>query len=269
MKEIDLAIIGDVAFDNLFNLDKQETTNKLAGSAYIAAVGASTVSKRVGIVARAGEDFPRSKLEKRGIDIRGLAVVNDRKTARYSVFCRNGEVCEFKEERNVASEAHPEIFPESYLTAKYIHLATCPPNHHLIWLENLSTRINSQTTISVDIFETFIKKYPELTMATLKKAGMIFMNEHELGLLRQFGEVSFSVPMILKKGPVGAVYINGPEIIAARAPKVPVRDTTGAGEVLAGTFLALRTQGTPVEEALQKAVNTASFSVTKIGVEHL
>jgi len=48
---------------------------------------------------------------------------------------------------------------------------------------------------------------------------------------------------------------------------VPVVDTTGAGDVLAGAFLALRSVGVDVRAALRHAVAIASASVVDFGVD--
>ena len=54
---------------------------------------------------------------------------------------------------------------------------------------------------------------------------------------------------------------------AAATPAAQVIDGTGAGEILAGTYLALRTQGLAVGRALDFAVRAATSSVTEFGVD--
>ena len=44
-------------------------------------------------------------------------------------------------------------------------------------------------------------------------------------------------------------------------------DDTGAGEILAGVYLALRAHGLPAARALGYAVRAASSSVTEFGVD--
>lgn len=98
---------------------------------------------------------------------------------------------------------------------------------------------------------------------------MVFLNEEELRILQQFGELSVFVPVILTKGPLGAVYIEGETIIDVPAPRVNAIDTTGAGDILAGVFLAQRAQNIPIEIALERAVQIASQSTTQFGIEHI
>ena len=50
-------------------------------------------------------------------------------------------------------------------------------------------------------------------------------------------------------------------------PAVQVVDDTGAGEILAGVYLALRAHGLAEDKALGYAVRAASSSVTEFGVD--
>jgi len=264
-KEIDIAIIGDLAFNHDITSSGEKTS--VGGSAYYSAVGASRFSEKVGIVAKIGEDFDLSYLHKRSIDTEGVRLVSSEKSCRFVLRQHLDGTREFSAERGVARTVETEIFPKTYIRAKYIHLATQLPAHCLIWMNALEN--NVEGIISADSFEVFVKQFPDLTRRVFEKAGMIFTNEAELQILRQLGEVSFESPMILKKGAAGAVYINEGETIAVEAPKVEVVETTGAGDILAGAFLALRAKNIPVERALKKAVYLASRSITNFGVEHI
>lgn len=269
-KEFDLVVVGNLAFqeEHLTN-GTVFTTN--SGSAYGVAAGASLVSKDVGVVARVGDNHQiiLEKLKEWGVDTEGVKVVNGGKTPQFLNIQNPDGTRDFKAELGVASEVDTSIFPKSYLSAYFIHLSTNLPRLQLIWLENLKSKIPPQTIISADTFESFVRDYPDLTKKVLNKAGMVFANEEEWTTLNQFGEVLLTVPLILKKGPLGAVYIEGNKRIVVPAPKVEAVDTSLPGEVLAGVFLSLRGQGVSIEVALERAVNEASRSVTKQGVEHL
>lgn len=169
----------------------------------------------------------------------------------------------------LAAEADPSIFPISYLSAKYIYLATLLPNQHLLWIQNLGSKGIDKSRIAANAFELYVREYPELTKIVLSNVGTAFLNEEELNTLKQYGELMLSIPIVLTKGSLGAVYINGDETISVPAPKVNVVDTTGAGDTLAGVFLALRVQNIPIEQALTEAVKIASTSITEFGVEYI
>ena len=263
MKELDVAIIGDIAW----NQDITTSGNKVSpgGSAYYSAVGAARFSEKIGIVAKIGSDFDTALLTEKGIDIEGVRVIDGGTTCRFVITQHPDNTREFSAQRGVAGVVETEIFPDTYLSAKFIHLPTQLPEHALTWLDVLA----SHSHVSVDSFEEFVKEFPELTRQMFRKASLIFANETEFEIVRELGETSFDAPIVLKRGKDGASYIHGKEMIMVPAPMTEPIDTTGAGDVLAGAFLALRAQGVSIETALEQAVKTASLSVTSFGVEHI
>ncbi len=263
MRELDVAIIGDVAW----NEDITPSGSKVSpgGAAYYAAVGASRYSDKVGVVAKIGRDFDTTVLTQKGIDIEGIRIKENGATCRFVITQHPDNTREFAAQRGVAGIVETAIFPDAYVSAKFIHLPTQLPEHALTWLEMLS----GHTHVSVDSFEEFVEKFPDLTKQMFRKASLIFANEAEFNIVRELGETVFDTPIVLKKGKSGAEYIHGNDIIMIPAPVVASVETTGAGDVLAGAFLAQRAKGVPVETALEKAVNLASLSVSAFGVEHI
>jgi ribokinase len=262
MKEIRVAIVGDIAW----NEDITPFGKKVSpgGAAYYSSVGASRFSEGVGTVARVGKDFDLSYLTEKGIDVEGVTVSDKERTCRFVLRQHADNSREFTAERGVAGIVDASIFPDSYLTARYIHLPTQLPAHALTWIDKLDHRY-----ISVDSFEAFVQEFPEMTKEMFRKASLIFTNESEFQTLKQLGEETFNAPIILKKGKDGAAYIYKNDTIVVPASPVDPIDTTGAGDVLAGAFLAQRANGVGVEESLKNAVELASKSVTQFGVEHI
>ena len=66
--------------------------------------------------------------------------------------------------------------------------------------------------------------------------------------------------------PGGAEYLAEEAKFRIPAPPADEVDPIGAGEILAGTFLALRTRGLAEEPALTYAVAAATRSVAEFGV---
>lgn len=262
MKELDVAIVGDIAW----NQDITPLGNRISpgGAAYYSAVGASCFSDKVGVVARVGSDFNTTLLTDKGINVEGVHKVKDGKTCRF-VITQYDNGREFSADRGIAAIVDTTILPKSYLSAKFIHLPTQLPEHALLWLDVFRCRNN----VSVDTFEQFVKDYPELSREMCHRASLIFINEEELQTLHQLGELLSQAPIILKKGSLGASYIDQSESISVPAPSVIPVETTGAGDILAGAFLAQRAKGISIETSLVFAVHLASRSVTDFGVEHL
>lgn len=263
MKEIDVAIVGDIAW----NQDITPFGNKISpgGAAYYSSVGASVYSEKVGVVAKTGNDFDTALLKDKKIDVEGVKRIDSGKTCRFIIRQSEDNTREFEADRGVSETVDTGIFPESYRNAKFFHLPTQLPSHALTWLDFLNGRKN----ISVDTFEQFVKDFPELTRVMIAKASLVFTNEAEINILRGLGEISFKVPVIVKKGKSGAAYIFKDQSVFIDAPKVAALDTTGAGDVLAGAFLAQKAKGISTATSLEMAVKTASLSVTRFGVDHI
>lgn len=263
MKEIDLAIAGDIAWNKDITPHGQYTSP--GGAAYYSAVGASHFSEAVGVVARIGKDFDLSLLQKRHIDIEGVMVVPGEETCRFVLTQHSDNTRDFEAVRGAAGIVQTDIFPDRYLSARFIHLPTQLPEHSLVWLDFLS----HHNSISVDSFEAFARQWPELTREMFRRANIIFTNEAELRTLQWFGKEFSEKPTIIKRGKNGAIYKNGDESIIISAPHVTAIENTGAGDILAGAFLVQRAQGVPIEKALRNAVNLASLSVQAFGAEHI
>lgn len=71
--------------------------------------------------------------------------------------------------------------------------------------------------------------------------------------------------VIVTLGAAGAIVATGARTILISAPRVPVVDTTGAGDCFTGAFAAAIVGGAEVEEAARRAVSAASYSTTIFG----
>jgi len=71
--------------------------------------------------------------------------------------------------------------------------------------------------------------------------------------------------VIVKRGPDGAIAIGaGGELIEAAAPRVPVIDTIGAGDVFNAAFLAALAQGRSLVKCLSAAIQVASRAISTL-----
>ncbi|ARP50622.1 ribokinase [Caproicibacterium lactatifermentans] len=111
--------------------------------------------------------------------------------------------------------------------------------------------------------------------APLNKVDYFILNEIEGGCLTGEKEPEKITGALLKKyprakivltlGKGGALYQNHQKAVKHGVYKVPVVDTTGAGDTFTGFFLACVTGGCPVEESLRLASVASSIAVSRKG----
>ncbi|MDR0624511.1 MAG: ribokinase [Treponema sp.] len=80
-------------------------------------------------------------------------------------------------------------------------------------------------------------------------------------LVKQFP----AAEIILTAGRDGAYYGCGENRAKGEIVDLPVVDTTGAGDTFSGYFIAARTKGLPVDEAIRLACKAASIAVSRKG----
>lgn len=118
---------------------------------------------------------------------------------------------------------------------------------------------------------TFGQNIEELA-DVLDGAELVFVNDRAaqklgndpVGLLQAMGVKS----VVRTLGAQGAEFHSGGSIIRAVPPSgLPIVDTTGAGDCLAGWFLAGRAAGIGADLALSRAVRAASISCGRLGAQ--
>jgi sugar/nucleoside kinase (ribokinase family) len=278
MHNPELVLVGHLGLDATISDGKTKT--KFGGAGYFSGVGAALLkdSCQTAIVSRVGAHDKGSEIVKQlhrfGIDTTGITIVPDGKTAFFQQnednrFRRN----RFKSELGVSGDITTIGMPIRFEKAKWFHLPTAPPQQLHQWIHELQDQGIPLEHISVDTFETYARKFPDLTKEVMSKVGLVFLNGTEFSVLRNcFGDDFFrQFPYVLKLGANGAMYRDAMQGTEICVPAIPVTrvESTGAGEVLAGAFNAARMAGLSIPEALRLGVWAGGASVTKSGVEHI
>jgi sugar/nucleoside kinase (ribokinase family) len=259
---IELVLIGHVGFAT--DRTPHGTTSYTGGSGFAAAFAASALLDRgVGLVAQVGQDLDLADLKLLPIDMQGVAVRPGTSATFFIDQSPDGSLS-FRSALGVAAEPGFDSFPASYVRARHVHLGTAPPRQQRAWLKFLRDQ-GCRAQISADMFEPFVAAEPGICRQICDRADLVFLNEAEYQDLFH-GRAHPSVPTILKHGPGGAEFVA--DGVRQLAPALPVDevDPIGAGEILAGAFLALRAQGLAEDRALSYAVAAATRSVTEFGV---
>ncbi len=125
---------------------------------------------------------------------------------------------------------------------------------------------------SVDLEPATFHRDPSGLRASLDGAAVVFVNTRAARDLGGDGTswlLDHGVKaVILSRGSQGAVWTTSTNHALARAPHAgPVIDTTGAGDCLAGWFIAETIAGLDPVNALTSAVIAASLSCTRVGAQ--
>jgi sugar/nucleoside kinase (ribokinase family) len=258
-----LVLIGHVGYAT--DRTASGTISYVGGSGYAAAFAASALlANGTGLVTQVGEDFDPSPLRRLPLGREGVAVLPGA-SATFRIVQFGDGTRSFESDLGVASSPRRDLFPVSYLQARYIHLSTAPPRQQLAWLKFLRDK-GCRARLSVDMFEHFVATEPDASREACGQADLIFLNEQEFNGLYAGTPVPH-VPAILKYGPKGAEFLAGATRHRVAAPAAIEVDPIGAGEILAGAFLALRARGLAEIRALRHAVSAATASVSELGVD--
>jgi sugar/nucleoside kinase (ribokinase family) len=258
---VDLVLIGHVGF--AVDRTAEGTVTYIGGSGFATAFAAGALLDEVGLVAQVGRDFDLGALRVLSIDMAGVAVLPGA-TATFVIDQSRDGGLSFSSNLGVAAEPSFGSFPASYFRARYMHLGSAPPRQQLAWLTFLRGK-GCRAQISVDMFEPFVATEPGACREVCDRADLIFLNEAEYRGLYD-GRPRPSAPTILKHGPAGVEFLADGVRRRIPAPPADEVDSVGAGEILAGAFLALRARGLARDRALSYAVAAAARSVTEFGV---
>ena len=147
------------------------------------------------------------------------------------------------------------------LRARHLHFALHPGRCRL-WLRPLERIRAGGATISWDFgWNPDLARDRDLARL-VDKMDLLFMNKLEAELYRPRPRHGLT---IVKLGAAGC-RATGPDVdIRVRAPRVRVVDTTGAGDVFNGAFLAGRLRGATLADALRRANEAAARSTRHAG----
>jgi sugar/nucleoside kinase (ribokinase family) len=279
-----LLTVGTVAFDNIQT--PLGTADKVVGgAATFISLAASYLTESVNLVSIIGDDFPESTLrdlEKRGVNIDGLQIINGQKSFFWSGKYKNNmnERDTLDTQLNVLANFDP-VLPDHYKNAKYIMLGNLQPEVQIRVLDQLESKPDF---IALDTMNFWIDSALEPLKNVLKRIDALIINDEEARQLS--GEYSLLKAanlllemgpkyVIVKKGEHGALLFDKDNIFFAPAlPLAEVFDPTGAGDTFAGGLMGYLANTQNIDfENLKRAIiygsAMASFCVEKFGIERL
>ncbi len=278
-----ILVVGSLAFDDI-ETPFGRSDNTLGGSSTYIALSSSYFSDEIKLVGVVGNDFEDDHfrlLHNNGIDTKGIQVIEDGKTfrwsGRYHYDMNTRDTLDTQ--LNVFADFDPHI-PAPYRESKYVCLGNIDPELQMKVLDQVS---NPELVI-LDTMNFWIEGKPEKLKKTLERVDIFILNDSEARLLSGDPNLVKSAriirnmgpkTLIIKKGEHGALLFTDNGIFAAPAyPLESIYDPTGAGDTFAGGFLGhLARAGELNDRELRKAVlygsAMASFCVEKFGTEKL
>jgi sugar/nucleoside kinase (ribokinase family) len=237
--------------------------------------------KLVGVV---GSDFPKaglSLLEEKGVDLRGLEIVEGGRTfhweGRYSPDLTSRT--SIQTELNVFADFHPKI-PAEHRAIPFVMLGNIHPDLQVEVLDQLER----PKLVIADTMNFWISGTPKELARMLARIDLLVINEEEARELAGVHNITKAARalramgpsrVIIKRGEYGALLFEDGDVFSAPAyPLETVLDPTGAGDTFAGGFLGyVARAGTTESSVLRRAVIhgsvLASFCVEGISVDRL
>lgn len=243
------------------------------------AVGCARLEAQVSMIGAVGDDgFGReilSQLEQEGIDVTGVKRLHNEATGIASII-------HTPEDNSIiiVPGANGLVTPQHVYEQRHTIAAA---DVLLVQLEIPLDAVQEALRIAKEAqVVTILNPAPaqQLPLELLQLADYITPNEIEFQQLSGEGfdtslyqdaiaEYSHQLDcaLLITRGSKGAVLYNEGVWHEASAPKVEVRDTTGAGDCLNAAFATMLAYGKDAGEALEFAVHAAALSVTRYGAQ--
>jgi len=267
---LDLVTAGE-AFDDFvfYHLDtlpapgRELKTDAFArtvgGGAVISGVAAARTGLRVRVLAGLSGDAAR-ELRRHPIAVSNLRRPNEPAAITIALSTR-------RDRRFVTFNGMNRSLPRrirarlTRIRARHVHFALHPGRCRL-WLPAIDRLHRADATVSWDFGWN-----PDLTrdpafVRLVDALDYVFLNRDEARAYRARTSRGLT---IVKLGADGCRAIGAGVDVRLPAPRVRVVDTTGAGDVFNGAFLAARLRGQPLVRALRVAVRAAAHSTRRPG----
>jgi len=267
----DIVVVGHVAIDkNKF--PKGMIESAIGGAPTYTGLALAALGVRVGLVAKVGVDFTDQFppiYSRLGLDTEGLYVSGAYTTTFENTYDENGtrtQIC-----KHVAPKIAPEDIPDPYLGAKGFYISPLAnevspevvariKGNNLVMMDpqGIFRRIDTKGKVTRDS-KVDLKPF-------LKHVDIVKIGRDEVGALGK--DLKPFVKELCTMGPKIAILTQGKDPLLVfsddlfheiKPLKVQAKDTTGAGDVLGGVFLARYIETSDVIESVKFAAAAAGL----------
>ncbi len=245
--KVTLTFIGHIS------IDKVENTNGVrvqpGGGALYAAIAAKTLNAKTALVSAVGKKFPFTECFDR-LDIRHIRKSRSPTTRFHIRYNKNWEAKYIEANEGAGARITASQVPSSLLKPQSaVHIAPMKPSKVARIVDNIRKR-SSQVDISMNSWAGYIETSRQ-RRSLLKIASQVdffMLNEFEAKALAQTRYLPIALERIKAKrlivtmGKLGAIMsgidFETSMMPALSVPTEKIMDTTGAGDVWSGAFLA-------------------------------
>jgi sugar/nucleoside kinase (ribokinase family) len=257
-----LVVIGNISVDHTRYPDGRRR-NSMGGAALLLSLAAARAGLRAVPVSVVGDDLAclPHPLGVDGLDWTGIRHA-DGATARFDMdYDVHGELFSVDARYGVAEEltAHALAFLARHGSDAACHVCCRRPLDVAAVLAELTTR---DAAFSVDFFLPSAHDMIRRAAPWVPRAATVFVNAAEYRLLSAAMDTARLPEVVITDGPRATRVLRfGLGAARVTPPLREPRNVVGAGDTLAGTFLAHRLRGVPPGQALASAVAAAAEHV--------
>lgn len=282
---LDIIGVGDASVDLIIKVDHlpghdEKVRGKLLGK-YPGGIianfccAASKFGAKTGIVTTVGEDsFGQTAIEgldEFGVDRGGLVVKKGESTYFGVIYLDStGEKALVVVETPILVPSVDDIDIDYLNRSRYVHLTSLD----LELAKFVASSVNDDVKVSIDIEPTADSSGLTFWEDVLRKLDIVSLNEAGLRALVQTEDIHSGAKTLLEYGPEivvvtsgasGVDLFTGDDHFHVPAFKVPVVDTTGAGDCFNAVFLSGLVKGLDLVEAANYANAAAALSIQHVG----
>ena len=271
--------VGHLSVDKIENVNGSRV--QPGGAALYAAMAARTLSQNVALISATGKDNQFLDVLKL-LPYKDIKIYDDQSTRFHIRYDRRWEAHYLKVEHGAGSKITSRRIMDKWLRHKSIfHLSPMRPTNVAKIIDKIKKK-SPETKVSVNTWINYIREGPKnrrILKDIALKADFFIVNDTEAKALAQTDAISSAVRLLEAKrlivtlGNLGAI-ISGKNIDLQMVPALTlppdrVVDTTGAGDVWCGAFLATYNLTEDFAKSVSAASTISSIKCSDWGFQNL
>lgn len=273
---------GDIAFDVSLRVprlpDPDQKTHAFenlvsaGGVAANSAVACARQGVATALLAVVGDDvlgaYATDFLAARGVDVTGVTTTPGMTAVSVCTLAEDGEK-RLVYTSSVSQSPPPERLREAELDGvDWVHTSCLDPEAAAVLAERARA---AGIPMSIDLEPAALAHGTKALAPALHGAEVVFLNESvtaSIGDVHAFSAQHRLKSVVRTRGLRGAVLTDGSgEITVTPSPTDRIIDTTGAGDCLAGVYIARSLSGADPHSALRAAVASATYACGHLGAQ--